>query len=353
MAYDPVQVARREKPFEVNGKWGRWNRYDLLNSVIIPADDATYEQYDPWDAYRSNAGKYRGALQQPYTALLELDRELSEMRSRGIRPYDLRLDPRHLLKNPIVGPRTEADRLILQWCTQHGLLGLVPVLSNSIRLSATIKSDGDEFTRVLKAPHHFRDGGTWYARKVLADHVKPGVTWFNWISHVYEEKPLDHIELFFRPIWKDEPFSLPCPNTPSFRQCYGEPVQDFIYWCKMFALSVNNISLWQGGRSKGERQVVQQSYWALSGLAQGAASSFRFRYIRNRVDEERVSAGLLASYALMFLWDRAEGRRALRCHNQNCGRYFVANEMSARYCSPRCQNTAQTRRFRSRQAANA
>jgi hypothetical protein len=120
----------------------------------------------------------------------------------------------------------------------------------------------------------------------------------------------------------------------------------------MFALSVGYMSQWEGGTTNGEdaTAAVQQSYRALSALAQAAVPSFRFNPERNRVDEERVSAGLLASYALMFLWDRVDGRRALRC--QNCDSHFISDEPRARYCSPRCRNTAQSRRYRSKKEAS-
>lgn len=214
--------------------------------------------------------------------------------------------------------------------------------------------------------HYFRDGGVWlsgstvylpqpsdgaeFARTVDESQPRPGVTWFNWKAHVYEEKPFKHIRDFFLPT----PFGLAevqdiqplRPNTPEFWQDYGEPLKEFADWCEMFASCVGYMSEWEGGKAKGEdaARMVQQSHWALSGLAQSAAPSFRLNTERNAVEEVRVSAGLLASYALMFLWDRMERRRALRC--QNCGRYFVSNEHRARYCSPRCRNTAQSRRHR-------
>ncbi|MGA9623920.1 MAG: hypothetical protein WBQ65_05580, partial [Bryobacteraceae bacterium] len=261
-----------------------------------------------------------------------------------------------------IGPRTEADELILAWCNQHGLLGLVPVLSNSIRPPAAIESGDHKSTRVVKK-HHHRAGGIWLsqmvspifppqaaedaARRFAEEGAKPGITWFNWQSHIYEEKPLQDIELFFRPVWKDEPVNPPCPNTPLFWKSYGEPVWEFTHWCEMFTLSVDYISQWEGGKTNSENAAaVQHSHWALSGLAQSAAPTFRFNPQRNSVDEQRVSAGLLASYALMFLWDRVEGRRALRC--RNCDRYFVSDVKRANYCSPRCRNTSQKRRSRAR-----
>jgi hypothetical protein len=62
------------------------------------------------------------------------------------------------------------------------------------------------------------------------------------------------------------------------------------------------------------------------------------------LEQVTISPGLLSSYALMFLLDQVENRRALRC--EVCVRYFVSDERRALYCSPRCRHTAQSRRYR-------
>lgn len=133
--YDPVQKA---KSFEISGKWVRWSRYELLNGVVVKAEGAELHEYDPWDDYRSNAGNYR-TVEQPYTALLELHRKLKDLDSRNIRPTSV---PHIFLGEPLRGPKNEADTLILNWCNLHGLLGLVPVLSNSIRPPAVLDESG-------------------------------------------------------------------------------------------------------------------------------------------------------------------------------------------------------------------
>jgi hypothetical protein len=343
-----------DKSFDVNGTWQRWKRYDLVNGVIVPAPGSPRpKKYDPWDQFRANAGKYR-TVAQPYLPLLELNRNLQKAKSEGIRPSDPGYHPRHLAQ-PIVGPKTDADRLILDWCNAHGLLGLVSVLSDSIRLSQTFS--------------HFRRGGQWFTRSESVDagvtqrrvetgrrssqprvrnNAKQSVTWLNWMFQDYEEKNIDHLELYFRPVWKEgqPPLSVPRPNSQEFWNQYGEPIREFAYWCEVFGLSVDYMSQWEPTKAEDEsaKYAVMQSHWLLTGLAQSAETSFRFRPERNQLDEARVSAGLLGSYALMFLWDRADGRRALRC--QNCDRYFISDEQRALYCSPKCRNTAQSRRYR-------
>jgi len=166
---------------------------------------------------------------------------------------------------------------------------------------------------------------------------------------VYGEQPLKFIRAFFLPSTfgqkepNEERFTPPPPLSPPFWRCYGEPVSAIAYWCRKFTECIDCMSLWQG-RDAAEADV-QYAFTNLSALADSAAPAFRFNPKRNALDEARVSPGLIASYALMFLWDRMEGRRALRC--QNCQAYFVSDETRARYCSPRCRNTAQARRYRS------
>src|SRR5690349_13705292 len=81
------------KSFEVSGEWFRWSRYRMVNKVIVPMPGAELNEYDPWKAYRSNAGKYR-TVDQPYTSLLELQRKLEEADSRRVHLY-YPMVPRH------------------------------------------------------------------------------------------------------------------------------------------------------------------------------------------------------------------------------------------------------------------
>jgi hypothetical protein len=222
----------------------------------------------------------------------------------------------------------------------------------------------------IKQVDHFRDGGFWRslwrmggstavtpqhavsaARRLAEQSLKPAVTWFDWYSHAYEEKSLAHAEPFFSPGIFDsasnqaQNFRLPCPNTPEFFKCYVEPVHEIADWCEKFALSVKFMSEWHEGETSTEKATaVEQSYQLLSGLAHSTAPSFQFNRERNKVAEARVSAGLLASYALMFLWDRIDDRRVVQC--ENCSRHFVSDDLRARYCSGRCRNTSQVRRHR-------
>jgi hypothetical protein len=227
--------------------------------------------------------------------------------------------------------------------------------------------------RIVTQLIHFRDGGKWCsendigtpidgdsarladakAQKELRKRPGPGVNWLDRSSHVHEHKPLETIKDFFPYLSgkdRDTPFTPPCPNEPGFWAEYGEPVQQFTLWCRLFTRAVEHLSRWEADLKANdlawETIAVDRAFRTLSGLAQSAAPAFRFNRGRNALEEARDSAGLLGSYALMFLWDLMEGRRVMSC--QNCGRYFVSNDHRALYCRVSCRNTAQSRRSRAK-----
>jgi hypothetical protein len=124
-----------------------------------------------------------------------------------------------------------------------------------------------------------------------------------------------------------------------------DSLSDIVSFARLFEICVDRVS---GDGASEERFPKNFTRSVAIGIldrwAQACAVSFRVSEATGRSEEVRASAGLLASYALMFLWDHADGRRALRC--ENCSRYFVSNEVRAEYCSPRCRNTASVRRRR-------
>jgi hypothetical protein len=308
----------------VTGEWWRWSSYTILDGVIVPEEGATLEAYDPWKVYFQNVGRYR-TVEQPYVSLLELNR---------LRPPPFR---------PLVHPSLTPSRLMLNWCSQYGHLGILPTLANSIRVPAGRRGrtkGGEESVAIV----HHRAGGEWLSYEPYGGRSKPGVNQFDYISGAYDERPITEILPFFPGL---RPEQLPCPNSPEFWKYYGEPVEALDEWCQMFTNAVNGMSRFREGLpAPSPKDVELASFRMLSALAQSAAPTFTLDLDRGTLSEHRFSAGLLASFALMFLWDWREGRRALQCHN--CQRFFVSDELRAMYCSPRCRNTAQSRRYRSK-----
>ncbi|HWQ52101.1 MAG TPA: hypothetical protein VN442_00350 [Bryobacteraceae bacterium] len=348
MANDPVQTA---KSFEVRGEWFRWSRYDLLNGLLVPAEGAQLQKYDPWEKFRANAGKYR-TVDQPYVALLNLDQNLESLAKRGIYASKRRGNEFR------PGVRNEAHELILDWCNRYGLLGLLPVLSKSMRVRVATPPDAAPGPTFVQ---YYRLGGIWHRTGVLRAECDDdgGYTWLSWPFSLYQERPIWDLREFFRPAETDSEteyrFQPPCPWSNRFWETYCEPVEEFERWCSRFSMFVETSQMPTAELESvklpdlSERALLQidsfiGSNETLALLADAVSPSFRFNLERNTVDEERVSAGLLASYALMFLWDRIERRHTVQCGN--CRYYFVSDLEVAGYCSPRCRNTAQKRRSR-------
>lgn len=338
-----------EKALQVNGIWHRWSRYEVVNGAVSPAKDADFMKFDPWFAYRQNSDKYR-TVEQPYCALLELGRKLENERARGVLPSKPNLGS----PTPKLGPQNDSDNVILQWCNEYGPLGLVPVLSSEIRLG--------------HAEYHYREGGKWFTyfegrdqerrfstttrpqiesgekdsvtRPVDGRRPEQRITWLSDSVHEYERTALSEKRVFFDPWYCSEGFSPWRPGSIAFWRVYAEPVQEIAYWCRVFTNAVN----WLSGSTRRD-DFFKESFRIIKNLAESVTPSFELYPTRTVVlDEARISPGLLASYALMFAWDLVEERCVIQC--KRCDRYFVSDEHRARYCSPRCRSTAQSRRYR-------
>jgi len=342
-----------EKALQVKGIWRRWSSYEIVNGAVSPAVGAELIEYDPWDAYRKNADKYR-TVEQPYNCMLELAATLELERQKGVVPSR----PNMNLLTPTLGPQNDADRSILQWCNEHGLLGLVPVLSTEIRL------DHELF--------HYRDGGMWLThfeahdregrvstttrpqteqgendsltRSVDGHSTQQTLTWFSDSVCKYEKTRLSDKRVFFDARNRSDHFAPWRPGSRAFWSVYSEPVQDIAKWCTVFTKATYWLS-----QPNSDTEFLTTSFKIIRNLAESVTPSFRLYPARKAVlDEERISPGLLASFALMFAWDHVEGRRVIQC--KRCDRHFVSDDHRAAYCSPRCRSTAQRRRYRAKRA---
>jgi hypothetical protein len=330
-----------DNSLNIRGNWKRWTQYEIVDGCVAAAEGAELVSYDPWEGYRANAGKYR-TVQQPYCSLLQMTRRL-----------------RQYIDSDYRSSRQWSSELvteILRWSGQHGLLGLLPVLSTRVQVSDTLRhyrKGGEWFTKVIESSDRgdlvfsqpLVDAGDVDERTTKGLHDGGAITWLNWISQDYEREPLSCKKAFFSidHLGQFEPFR---PGTSQFWKTYREPVPDFIDWCIVFANIADTLS--RETKLAEEPTFLKASAVVLSQLADSCSAPSLQLYPERRLllDEERRPAGLLASYALMLLWDLVEGRRVLSC--TNCCRYFVSDEHRAAYCSPRCRNTAQSRRYRAK-----
>ena len=316
---------------------GQWHIAETpaVRGALAPTSRGNLLQYDPWDAFRANLGKYR-TVEQPYLAVLELRRQLAEMKRTGVEPTQyLGESP----EGPRLTPSTPADLLVREWCGRYGLLGLVPVLASRIELPRRIRRE--KIAVRIDWSQHFRHGGRWDTHTGSTGQVvleeadiqeaedkarheveaePPTTTWITWISGAQHERPTDELRAYF-PRLSAKPCSFipPQPLTQEFWESYGEPVWEFAECCHFFGQAVDALGHWPGQEVPEDRRpTAERAFAFMRALALAAAPLFTFDATNSTAREERVSAGLLASYALMFLLDCEAGRRCRRC--ENCSR---------------------------------
>jgi hypothetical protein len=239
-----------------------------------------------------------------------------------------------------------------EWCTKHGLLGILTTFPDKLLSPPSIEELGTEWYKATQL-RYLRTGGIWRRedlsvplsteREWVAEEARrldvPPPDWpssFNrWSRDTYADRRMS--SQFF-PLAGFE--NIPLPNSRDFFRVYGEPVWEIAQWAMAFerqavALSKEDI----------QAEDFQHALAFLTEVASAASPTFQ-RYRDGKVEEVRVSAGLLASFALMVLWDFEEGRRVHAC--KNCKNYFVSKDQRAGYCSVTCRNTAQSRRYRAK-----
>ena len=290
-------------------------------------------------------------MNQPYLSLLELYRQLADLGQSGVHPTRLW----QTTEGPRANPPNAADRLILDFCNEHGLLGLLPVLATSIYLDAV----DDGTTAAGQQTQYVRDDRRWSVQRespsdwfltpegttarVRKDGgAKGSVAWFNFRTRAHDKLPLDELRDYFQTLEDvGDHFIPPLPLTDAFWSSYGEPVWEIRRYCEFFGKSVDYLKQWNEERSPDQQEgTVRRASMFLKDLAHNVPL--------DDLEDTRTSAGLLASYALMFLWDRTAGRRCLQC--AHCNHYFVSDARRARYCTPRCRNTTHSQRHRAKKS---
>src|SRR5947207_631683 len=98
-------IIRKTEKISDN-KWYRYSAYGVAGGYIRPVMGATITEYDPWQPFRDCEGVSR-TVDPPYRSFLEVGRRLTQ--------YDLLIFEKQI---------PEVDRLIGEWCTQWGLLGV-------------------------------------------------------------------------------------------------------------------------------------------------------------------------------------------------------------------------------------
>ena len=122
------------------GRWCRFDRYEIGDGYIRPATGANLEYFDPWQDYR-RAGGGRGAWIPPYGSLLELVRNLESRPSPG--------------PGPLWALSPGSEQRLLDWCSTHGVLGLLPHRVHMVTLAARLEPLEGHEDRLVPTQHQF------------------------------------------------------------------------------------------------------------------------------------------------------------------------------------------------------
>ena len=282
--------------------WWRFSAYQLTDGFIGPADGATLERYDPLEPA---VGRRQGRSTAPYEALLRL---INDFRATVA------------ADNQIV-PTPETEATLLDWCQQHGLLGLLPHLAGSAFLPPPPQS-GAAATMWETTARGWRT-----SLIATADRLEPTLYIRRDPLAPLMREPIDSMfERFFpgaQPRASVDPVGFMA--TDAFWHSYREHVTEFLA-----------AATWLRDAQTNDR--------LLEALAEPA--SLVLEPAGSRPRQRWMARSLLSQYAVLMLGDRAGGAVAREC--ATCARPFLSRVTTAAYCSERCRSTAAKRRQRAK-----
>jgi hypothetical protein len=317
-------------------RWYRFNRYEIKGDYIQPAADAVLTAYEPWQSFHAPEGKE--GHKQPYEPLLQLARQI-----------DLDYDNLRV--------RGKDEEPIVEWCAQHGLLGLL-----LHRVEAVILPPQERVVPFFKEPRQPRLWSTKYVRTnsgwssswvnslSAADH--PGVLirdlgGFDLKFEKLSETWGSHFPAV--PLGQQDNYQYPGPFTQEFWRQYAEPVVVFVEVAKMFLSAVDVLTKLRTRSRPSPGQITA----GLSSIEKINALTTPVRPMLYRGEKRYVIGwachSLLAAYSMMVVQDLARAR-LLECANASCKKFFVTKAEEAKYCSPTCRGTVQVRKYRRKQS---
>jgi transposase len=316
------QTIEPTKVGSAQGKWWRFDRYEIKAGSIQPAADARLHWYDPWDKFIKTRSS--NDIQPPYQSLLKLGAQLKFTSGRY---------PDRVTK--------ASQEAILDWCQEHGPLGVLLSRWEAITL-APQAGEADQFTsaRYVHAfgqnVYHFESSGDVGGRK--ASVLLHGLNDLDLV----EETPDKTWSKFFPSVEfeKRNTYAYPPPYTDEFCHLYAERLSFFCNAALLFADAVTHVA------SARASHVDLESEQALEtiNLWRRPISAILEWNAKGTPEQGWHTPSLLASFAEMLAQDVTFGRATLLC--PCCQFPFVSGAYQARYCSPACRQRHQKRNVR-------
>jgi hypothetical protein len=347
-------------PFDViTGCWYRFDQYELRDGLIRPADGAVGEWYDPWDDFRLS--REPGSTSEP--------------------PYQSLLNAMDNVSWPLQPARADG---LLAWCEEYGLLGVLPHQVLMVTTAPAVVSL--EPTPVIGLNRCFRTnlrflreqppgwlsvqqqskpqlenhGGlskrgqvpqelvprTWPSPHVLMTSLEPLPGHAPW-----SEEPLSQTwARFFPDVPQEhwETYRYPTPLTEDFWRQYAEPLDQFARAASILRRAFDGLREDQAANAASAPswelpQPRHEAWLSINSLVSSVSPALEFSS-DGKPHQEWQAPSLIAHFAMMLLFDVTECRRLLSC--AACDRLFTAKSPKARYCSDRCRERMQKRRYR-------
>jgi len=355
---DKYQTAKRNTDlYAINSEWWRFDRYELRGGYVRPAPGAKLEVYNLWEEYFDTQRKDT----PPYHSLLNL--------------ID-RMDIRLANESSLLALTPESKDLLLVWCAENGLLGMLPQQVQMVVLAA--KGQHLSYTVESSQSRYIRKNNKWY----LSSHSGE----FHWhytdesyftVDKEEQEKELkEHLSKAYRspyaliqligsdelsqePLSKTwasffpdvpenerETYEYPEPLSEEFWQIYAEPVEAFLRGAVILKDALEFLG--KGEKTEGNGNISFNTALGLSMINSLVSSVGTGLYFagNNSYRQQWASSSLLASYAAMAVFDLAGNRPPRRC--EGCKEFFIRGSHKALHCSDTCRHTAQKRRYRDR-----
>jgi hypothetical protein len=329
---DNAQTGTKPRPQATEGEWWRFSLYEIREGCLCPAEGAKLEWYDPWPDFRhtrtQTVGQAPAATQPAYQRLLKLVHQLEYLPGRTRYPDCL---------------TTQSQALILEWCQQHGLLGVLLSRWEAISV-APQHAAADHWAQ----RRYFRGFGQVIQVQETRGDVedRTAAVLMHGLNDLTleEESPRKNWSRFFPGVKssKRDTFAYPQPYTAEFCKLYGEPLIDFCNAAKLLVGAISHLGHKQPQIAGDPKLAREQARDTINLLRRPIASVLDFEEA-GAVKSRRVAPSLLASFADMFADDLAYGRRIVQCP---CGDLFLSSAYQAQYCSVVCRLREQKRRLR-------
>lgn len=346
----------------IGGLWWRFDHYEIGDGRIQPVAGAQLSPYDPWESFCHDAPR-KGTREAPYRTLLEL-----------VNNARYEIDP----TGQRITPTPETESAILNWCTEHGLLGTLVHRVHAVTLAPrwapfTSESLDDGSSRedaIRTQRQYLRTSTGWsdrtstnlrpaadalvrHGKLVLGDDLpprwpRPHVLIQELHTTRLEEEPLS--KTWARhfpgvPEAERETAEYPMPFSKEFWHKYAEPLDAFIQAATALASAIKGLSHMKpfGEASEGDKRELIRGRDTLNALISPVSPGLTL--LDSEIRQEWVSTSLLASFAMMALIDLTKGS-IKEC--ESCGTLYTTSAPRARYCSAKCRYREQKRRWRAK-----